>query len=149
GGEVQTALGIDAEAAATFPDAGGAAVGGRVEDLLQRQVAGLVADHPAVVGAVVAVGGEGDVDNAVAQLQGGALELPQGVEAQGRAVTAVAGAEDGDGGRVRVAAVRAADRRIADGHHAVHGPVQAGGDVQGVEALHVVGGAADHLLGLG
>src|SRR5262249_38960832 len=72
----------------------------------------------------------------------------QGVEAQGRPVTADARAEYGDGGRVGVAAVRTADGSVADGHHAVDGPVLAGGDVEGVEPLHVVGGAGDDLLGL-
>src|SRR5262249_16875203 len=33
-------------------------------------------------------------------------------------------------------------------HHPVDRPVQAGGDVEGVQPLHVVGGAADDLLGL-
>src|SRR5262249_39617869 len=128
-GEVQIALGIHAVPAAAFPDAGGAAVGGGVEDLLQRQVTGPVADHPAVVRAVVPVGGPGDVDDAIDQGQGGTLVFAQGVEAQGRPVTAGARAGDRDGGRVCVAPVWAADRGIAEGHHAVGSSVLAGGDV--------------------
>src|SRR5262249_1165011 len=65
-----------------------------------------------------------------------------------RPVAAHARAGDGDGGRVRVAAVQAADGGVPNGHNAVGGPVLAGGDVEGVEALHVVGNAVDHLLGL-
>src|SRR5262249_40135522 len=82
------------------------------------------------------------------QGQGGALIFAQGVEAQGRPVAPRAGAGDGDRRGVGVAAVGAAEGGVADGHHAVGGPVLAGGDVQGVEPLHVVGGAADDFLGL-
>ena len=98
---------------------------------------------------VVAVRGPSDVDVATRQRQRGALGLPQGVEAQGGAVAARAGAEHGDRCRVRVAAVRAADGGVADRHHAVHGPVQAGLDVEGVQPLHIVRDAANDFLGFG
>src|SRR5262249_227650 len=86
---------------------------------------------------------------AAGQGQRGALEFPQGVEAQGRPVAPRARAEDSDSGGVRVAAVRAADGGVADGQHAVHRPVLAGGDVEGVGPLHVVRDAGDDLLGFG
>src|SRR5262249_17975340 len=146
-GEVEVALGVHAESAAALPDAGRVPVGGGVEELCQRQVTRLVTEDPAVIRAVVPVRGKGDVDDATGQGQGGALEFAQRVEAQGRPVTADARPGHGDRGRVGVTAVRAADRGVADRQHAVGGPVQAGGDVEGVEALHVVGGAADDLLG--
>src|SRR5262249_40550713 len=136
-GEVEVALGVHAQPAAALPDAGSGAVGGGVENLLQRQVARLVADDPAVIRAVVPVGGNGAVDDAVDQGQGGALVFLQGVEGQDPVDAAVTSAGYGNVARVSVAPGGVADR-----HHAVGSPVQAGGDVQGVEALHVVGGAA-------
>src|SRR5207244_11654478 len=140
-GEVEVELAVHPEPAAALPNAGGVAVGGGVEELLQRQVAGPVADDPAVVRAVVPVGRPGDVHGAVGQGQGGALAFAERVEAQGGPVAADAGAGHGHAGRVRVAAVRAADGGVADRRHAVGRPVQAGGDVERVQPLHVVGDA--------
>src|SRR5262249_19704691 len=103
GGEVQVALGVEAEVAAALPAAGGAAVGPGVEHLLQRQGGRVVADHPAVVGAVVAVRGVGEVHRLAAARAGDQLErhavifFPR-VEAQDPVDAADARAGHGDGG---------------------------------------------------
>src|SRR5262249_44131344 len=94
---------------------------------------------------------KGDVDDAVDQGQGGALVFAQGIEAQssvgGGGIAPGAATAHGDVGIVRVAAVRAADRGIADDRRSER--VGSGGGGQGVEPLHVRGGTTDRLLGLG
>src|SRR5262249_11910829 len=88
GGEVQVALGVEAEVAAALPDAGGAAVGRGVVHLLQRQVGRVVADNPAVIRTVVAVRGIGDVNSPIYQLVGHAVAFLARVKFQGAALSA-------------------------------------------------------------
>src|SRR2546425_8790938 len=93
-GKVHVACCVHAQTAAAFPDARRAAVGRGVEDLLQRQVAGPIADDPAVIRTVVAVRSPGDIDVAARQRQCRALALAQRIEARRRAVAAGARTED-------------------------------------------------------
>src|SRR5262249_43153843 len=147
--EVEVALGVDAEVAAALPDAGGAAVGGGAVHLLERQGRGVEAEHPAVIGAVVPVRGIGEINGLAAigvgdQLERRAVVCLPGVEGQDAADAAGAGAGHGDGAGVVVVPRRVAQDERGD-------PVGAGGNVDGIKPLQVVGGARGglHFLGLG
>src|SRR5262249_10460484 len=108
----------------------------------------LVADDPAVIRPLVVVPGEADVDGAAQQGEGGALQLPVGVEPDEavQATGAPAGEHDIRDERGRVVVVEAVADHDLGG---AVGPVPAGGDVDRMELVHVVGHAAADFLRLG
>src|SRR5262249_52335055 len=135
---------IEGQRAAGLPDTPGETVGGVIEDSFEVERGGVEASDPAVVGAVIAVGGPGDVDGAVDQRQGGPLVLAQGVKVDvALAIVVAARAIDKDRGGIRdIHPDGVADQEGGD----LVGTV---GQVDGVQPLDVVSDAADDLLGLG
>src|SRR3954469_3346517 len=80
GDEVNVAVVVDGGRLPRHPDAAVAPVGGRAPDHLLGQALGVVPEHPAVVGALVAVGGPGDVDQTLVQQQPRPLVSAQRIE---------------------------------------------------------------------
>ena len=137
---VDVARGVGGEPVAAVPErvarpvaeerAGRRPVGVDVQDRGEAQVARVEAHNPPGVGGLIAVRGPPGVDHAVGEEQRVALGVLLRVE-------------DHDGPVAAGALARVGDRRVDRLRRDL---VRAGGDVHGVEALEVGGGAPDHLL---
>ena len=131
------------EACAAHPDSTRSAVRRGVEHGDLRQGLSVIADEPAVIGAVVAMRSPRDIDDTVHQEEAGPIQLPQRVEDDLGAPAPVAYPDDGgaaDGGVIPVDGV-------TDHDGSAH-PLGPRPDVEGVKPLDVVRAAGRHLFGL-
>ena len=129
-----------------MPYARVAAIGVGVVSGGEGKGSGIVTEHPAVVGKVIAVGSERDVNGAIEQHQAWPVKLPQSVEMDDPANTAVAGTRDRRPRHISVAA--AIVDRIRD-HHGAAELFGSAGDVQSMQSMNIMAQARDHFLGFG
>ena len=152
GGNVERPGGIGGHAAAGHPDAAVRTVGRGVEHGPQRQRRGVVAQHPAVVGTVVTVGGEGQVNPAAGQREGGALVFAMNVEVDAAVDRPVPGAGDGRAAGVGVGpgvGARVEHAGVLGDEHGAAAALGAAGGVNGVQPKVVVPYPADDQAALG
>src|SRR5437588_3075114 len=95
GNKINVAISVGGRRTAALPDAAQAAIWSCVEDALSLEGLGGVAQYPAVIRAIVAMGCISDVHDAIVQQKAGTIHLAQSIERNvAIGIMAIAGARD-------------------------------------------------------